>query len=156
MTPAIKLAEKHKISFKTHQYTHDPKAESYGEEAAEKLGLNPGQVFKTLVVTTEKNQLCVCIVPVIGMLNLKEVAKSLKCKKVTMADAQKVQNTTGYVLGGVSPLGQKKRLTTLIDATAEIQPTIFVSAGKRGLEIELSPTDLQKLTQAIFAQIGKS
>ncbi len=155
MTPAINLAKKKKISFEIHQYQHDPKAESYGEEAADKLGLDLTQVFKTLVVATEKNELCVCVVPVAGMLDLKAVAKALKAKKTTMADAKKVQSTTGYVLGGVSPLGQKKLLTTLIDATAEQQKTIYVSAGKRGLEIELSPQDLQDLTRAIFAQIGR-
>jgi Cys-tRNA(Pro)/Cys-tRNA(Cys) deacylase len=156
MTPAINLAKKKKIAFQIHQYDHDPKAESYGEEAAEKLGLDLTQVFKTLVVATEKNELCVCVVPVAGMLDLKAVAKALKAKKVAMADAKKVQSTTGYVLGGVSPLGQKKQLATLIDRSAENQQTIFVSAGKRGLEIELSPQDLQDLTRAAFAPIGKS
>lgn len=156
MTPAINLAKKKKINFATHHYDHDPKAASYGEEAAEKLGLELTRVFKTLVVATEKNELCVCVVPVAGMLDLKSVAKALKTKKVTMADAKKVESTTGYVLGGVSPLGQKKQLTTLIDTSAESQQTIFVSAGKRGLEIELSPQDLQMLTRANFAEIGKS
>ena len=155
MTPAINLAKKKKINFKTHQYTHDPKAESYGEEAAEKLGLSLKQVFKTLVISTEQNQLCVCVVPVQGMLDLKAAAKALHAKKTMMADAKKVQSTTGYVLGGVSPLGQKKQLPTLIDQSAEDQNTIFVSAGKRGLEIELSPQDLQSLTRAEFAPIGK-
>ncbi|MDV7340790.1 Cys-tRNA(Pro) deacylase [Terasakiella sp. A23] len=156
MTPAINLAKKKKITFHIHQYEHDPKAESYGEEAAEKLGLSLDQVFKTLVVATEKNDLCVCVVPVAGMLDLKQVAKALKVKKTGMADAKKVQSTTGYVLGGVSPLGQKKQLTTLIDTSAETQNTIFVSAGKRGLEIELSPTDLKDLTRGTFAPIGKA
>lgn len=156
MTPAIDLAKKKKIDFKIHAYEHDPKAESYGEEAAQKLGLSLVQVFKTLVVTTETNQLCVCVVPVSGMLDLKNVAKALKTKKTSMADAKKVENTTGYVLGGVSPLGQKKQLVTLIDQSAKDLETIFVSAGKRGLEIELSPLDLQSLTRATFAEIAKS
>ncbi len=155
MTPAIKLAKKKNISFKVHQYTHDPKAESYGEEAAEKLGLSLDQVFKTLVIATESSQLCVCVVPVAGMLDLKQAAKALGVKKTAMADARKVQSTTGYVLGGVSPLGQKKRLSTLIDQSALTYPTIFVSAGKRGLEIELSPQDLQNLTNAQFCAIAK-
>jgi len=155
MTPAINLAKKKKISFEIHQYEHDPKAASYGEEAAEKLGLSLDAVFKTLVVSTETNQLCVCVVPVVGMLDLKNVAKALKTKKVTMADAKKVENTTGYVLGGVSPLGQKKQLVTLIDQSAENLKTFFVSAGKRGLEIELSPHDLQNLTRGTFAAIAK-
>lgn len=156
MTPAINLAKKKNISFKTHQYEHDPKAASYGEEAAEKLGLSLEQVFKTLVVSTETNKLCVCVVPVAGMLDLKNVAKALKTKKIAMADAKKVENTTGYVLGGVSPLGQKKQLVTLIDQSAEKLKTIFVSAGKRGLEIELSPQDLQSLTRGKFAAIAKT
>lgn len=156
MTPAINLAKKKKINFEIHQYDHDPKAASYGEEAAEKLGIALTQVFKTLVVASEKNDLCVCIVPVSGSLDLKQVAKALGVKKTAMADAKKVQSTTGYVLGGVSPLGQKKQLPTLIDETAENQDTIFVSAGKRGLEIELSPQDLQTLTRAQFAPIAKS
>jgi len=155
MTPAIDLAKKQKISFYIHQYEHDPKAESYGTEAADKLGLDMAQVFKTLVVSTESGQLAVCLVPVSQMLDLKKVAKALKCKKTTMAEARKVQSTTGYVLGGVSPLGQKKVLPTLIDYSAEPQKTIFISAGKRGLEIELSPKDLQKLTRATFCAIAK-
>lgn len=155
MTPAINLAKKKKISFEIHQYVHDPKAASYGEEAADKLGLNMDQVFKTLVVSTETNTLCVCIVPVAGMLDLKNVAKALKAKKTSMADAKKVENSTGYVLGGVSPLGQKKQLATLIDQSAENFDTIFVSAGKRGLEIELSPKDLKELTRANYSAIAK-
>ncbi|WP_135081881.1 Cys-tRNA(Pro) deacylase [Terasakiella sp. SH-1] len=156
MTPAINLAKKKKIVFELHQYEHDPTANSYGEEAAEKLGLDVKQVFKTLVVATEQGQLCVCVVPVAGMLDLKQAAKALKAKKVTMADAKKVQSTTGYVLGGVSPLGQKKQLPTLIDDCVQKFDTIFVSAGKRGLEIELSPSDLAQLTRATFAPIAKT
>ncbi|NVK19227.1 MAG: Cys-tRNA(Pro) deacylase [Methylocystaceae bacterium] len=156
MTPAINLAKKKKIKFEIHQYDHDPKAASYGEEAAEKLGIALTKVFKTLVVASEKNDLCVCIVPVSGSLDLKQVAKALGVKKTAMADAKKVQSTTGYVLGGVSPLGQKKQLPTLIDETAENQSSIFVSAGKRGLEIELSPKDLQTLTRAQFVPIAKN
>lgn len=155
MTPAIKLAEKHKIRFNIHEYTHDQNATSYGEEAAEKLGLSLSQVFKTLVISTDKQDLCVCVVPVSAQLDLKKAALSLKVKKTNMADAKKVQSTTGYVLGGVSPLGQKKRLKTLIDQSAVDQETIFVSAGKRGLEIELTPQDLQKLTNGSFCEIAK-
>ncbi|SCA57005.1 conserved hypothetical protein [Candidatus Terasakiella magnetica] len=155
MTPAINLAKKKKIVFELHQYDHDSKADSYGEEAAEKLGLSLEQVFKTLVIATEKNELCVCVVPVAGMLDLKQAAKALKAKKATMAEAKKVQSTTGYVLGGVSPLGQKKQLRTLIDHSAKKFATMFVSAGKRGLEIELSPQDLSNLTRGSFAEIAK-
>ncbi|WP_419797804.1 MAG: Cys-tRNA(Pro) deacylase [Terasakiella sp.] len=156
MTPAIDLAKKKKITFQIHQYEHDPSAPSYGEEAAEKMNIAMNRVFKTLVIATDQNQLAVCIVPVNSMLDLKAAAKSLKAKKVMMADARKVQSTTGYVLGGVSPLGQKKSLPTLIDDSAQGQDTIFVSAGKRGLEIELSPIDLQSLTRAQFSTIAKT
>lgn len=156
MTPAINLAKKKKIAFKIHQYEHDPNALSYGEEAADKLGISSSQVFKTLVISTESGQLNVCVVPVVATLDMKKAAKALKAKKATMAEAGKVQASTGYVLGGVSPLGQKKRLPTLIDQSAQNYETVFVSAGKRGLEIELSPTDLQQLTNATFVEIAKN
>lgn len=156
MTPAINLAKKKKIEFNVHAYEHDPNAPSYGEEAAQKIGISPNRVFKTLVIATEQNHLAVCIVPVCTTLDLKLAAKTLQAKKAIMADARKVQSTTGYVLGGVSPLGQKKQLPTLIDDSAQSQETIFVSAGKRGLEIELNPIDLQGLTRAQFASIAKT
>jgi Cys-tRNA(Pro)/Cys-tRNA(Cys) deacylase len=153
MTPAIKQAEQKKIPFKIHQYHHDIKAKSFGAEAAEKLGVAPEQVFKTLVVSTENKKLAVAILPVNQQLNLKAMAKALKTKKVQMADTKKVESTTGYVLGGVSPLGQKKLLVTVIDNNSQAFETIFVSGGKRGLEIELSPTDLAKMTRGIFENI---
>jgi len=155
MTPAINLAKKKKIKFSIHQYEHDAKAASYGEEAAEKLNIPVDRVFKTLVIANERDELFVCIVPVAGTLDLKQAAKALSMKKVAMADAKKVQAVTGYVLGGVSPLGQKKQLPTLIDSSAQGLTSLYVSAGKRGLEIELSPQDLQQLTRAAFADIGR-
>lgn len=155
MTPAINLAKKKKITFEVHTYAHDPKAASYGEEAAEKLGLPLDRVFKTLVVANEVGQMFVCVLPVSSLLDLKSAAKALKVKKVSMADAKKVESSTGYVLGGVSPLGQKKQLVTLIDQTAQKYETIFVSAGRRGLEIELLPVDLNVLTRGSFAEIRK-
>ena len=113
MTPAIKQLKQQKISFKTHQYQHDANVQSFGIEAVEKLSLNTAQVFKTLVISTDTNQLAVAIVPVMFKLNLKAIAKTLKVKKVKMADANRVETSTGYVLGGVSPLGQKKSLKKL-------------------------------------------
>ena len=153
MTPAIIQLQKKKISFKTHQYQHDADAPSFGAEAVEKLSLNAAQVFKTLVICTDKQDLVVAIVPVLFKLNLKAIAKVLKVKKAKMADASRVETTTGYVLGGVSPLGQKKSLTTIIDKSAQGFNHIFVSGGKRGLEIELSPQDLAKMSRATFAEI---
>ena len=153
MTPAINLAKSLCLDYQVHEYSHDPSAESYGEEAADKLGVSPEQVFKTLVVIDEAAKLAVAIVPVCSKLNLKKVARALGCKKVQMADPKAVERSTGYVLGGVSPLGQKKRLPTVIDASAEQSATIYVSGGKRGLEIELPAAQLATTLQAKFADI---
>jgi len=152
MTPAINIAKKSKIAFTIHEYEHDTTAQSYGKEAAEKLGVEPKQVFKTLVVSDGKI-FGVGIIPVMQRLNLKQMAKAIGAKKVAMAEVRQVERMTGYVVGGVSPLGQKKRLTTIIDASANGMETIFVSAGRRGMDIELSPNDLAKLTNARFAPI---
>ena len=153
MTPGINIAKKAKISYKIHEYTHDPANESYGSEAAEKMGVPEDRVFKTLVVSLDDKDLAVGVVPVSSMLNMKLIAKAAGAKKASMAAAADVERTTGYVLGGVSPLGQKKRLKTIIDATAETFSTIYVSAGRRGLQIELSPTDLKNLTNGTFVAI---
>ena len=142
MTPAINYAKKHRIAFTIHKYKHDPAQESYGLEAAEKLGLNPDQVFKTLVTRLDTAELAVAILPVTRMLNLKSFARACGVKKAEMADKAVVEKITGYVLGGVSPLGQKKRLKTIVDRSAAGFTSIYVSAGRRGLEIELSPNDL--------------
>lgn len=130
MTPAIKLAEQQSISFTVHEYQHDANAQSYGLEAAQKLAVSVEQVFKTLVVKLDNNQLVVGIVPVNSQLNMKKIAKAAKAKKAVMAEPQLVQRSTGYVLGGVSPLGQKKRLTTVLDNSAQELELIYVSAGK--------------------------
>jgi Cys-tRNA(Pro)/Cys-tRNA(Cys) deacylase len=155
MTPAINLAKKAKVTFNVHEYAHDPANEAYGLEAAEKLGLPPTQVFKTLVVSLDGKELAVGILPVAAMLSMKHIAKAAHAKKAEMADKALVARTTGYVLGGVSPLGQKKLLKTFIDESAQIFPTIYVSAGRRGLEIELAPQDLQTLTRAIFTELAQ-
>lgn len=148
MTPAIQLAKSRRIPHRVHSYAHDPGCQAYGTEAVEKLGLSAAQVFKTLVVATEQGELAVAVVPVSSMLNLKQMARALGVKRVDMADKAAVTRSTGYVLGGVSPLGQKKRLRTVIDESAFAFAQIYVSAGRRGLEIELAPADLQALTQA--------
>lgn len=155
MTPAIKIATKAGIVFRIHDYEHDPNAESYGEEAAIKLGINPERVFKTLVTMSDSKQFFVALVPVNTSLNIKQLAKATSQKKITMASQQDAERITGYVVGGVSPLGQKKRLTTVIDSSALNYDTIYVSAGRRGLEIELAPDDLAGITQAQFHPVKK-
>ncbi|OPA93458.1 aminoacyl-tRNA deacylase [Pseudomonas fluorescens] len=156
MTPALDLLKKVRAEHRIHSYGHDPKAASYGLEAAEKLGLDPAQVFKTLLASSEKGELLVAVVPVVGSLDLKALAHAAGVKKVEMADPAAAQRSTGYLLGGISPLGQKKRLRTFIDVTAEPFATIFVSAGRRGLEVELSAQVLAEHTQAKFAEIGRA
>lgn len=154
MTPAIAQLKQQKIAYRLLSYEHQHSAESFGLEAAELLNLPPTQVFKTLVIQTPEKKLAVGIVPVSGSLNLKSMALALGVKKVAMADKAHVQNTTGYVLGGVSPLGQKKRLPTVIDESAFAYQEIYVSAGKRGLDLALSPNDLATLCSAKRANIG--
>lgn len=153
MTPAINLAKKARVAHKIHQYQHDSTTESYGSEAAEKLGVDEARVFKTLVVELDNGSLAVAVLPVCAMLSMKLMAAACKVKKASMAQQTAVQRSTGYVLGGVSPLGQKKRLKTIIDKSALALDTIYVSAGKRGLEIELSAHDLAKLVNANFSEI---
>jgi Cys-tRNA(Pro)/Cys-tRNA(Cys) deacylase len=148
-TPAIAAAERAGVSFRVHEYQHDPRAASYGEEAAEALGLNPERVFKTLVVDVD-GELTVALVQVTAQLDLRALGK-----RVAMADMKLAERTTGYVAGGISPLGQRKALPTVIDETAELWETIYVSAGRRGLEIELAPSDLAALTGARFAPIAR-
>jgi len=145
--------QKKKIEHTVHQYIHDPSSSSYGEEAAEKLGIEQSKVFKTLVVLLDEKELAVGIVPVSSKLSLKSIAKTLGVKKAVMADTKIVENTTGYIVGGVSPIGQKKRLRTVIDTSAKNYDTIFVSGGKRGLEVELSSDDLEMILNAKFANI---
>ncbi len=153
MTPAVNLAKKAGVSHTLHEYEHDPDSASYGTEAAEKLGVDPRRVFKTLVTRIDGQGLCVGLVPVNSKLSLKQMARAAGGKKAAMAEPEEVQRSTGYVLGGVSPLGQKKRLKTFIDRSAEAFDTIYVSAGRRGLEIELAPADLARLTGARFTEL---
>lgn len=154
MTPAIESAKKAQVAFTTHTYTHDDSAESYGLEAADKLGVDAGCIFKTLVVSLDGKHLAVGVVPVQCQLGLKQIARAAGAKKAAMAAPAEVERATGYVLGGVSPLGQKKHLPTFIDACAEALSEVYVSAGRRGLEIALAPSDLAALTQAEFAALA--
>jgi len=156
MTPALDLLKKVRATHRIHSYEHDPKAASYGLEAAEKLNLDPARVFKTLLAASEKGELLVAVVPVVGSLDLKGLAHAAGVKKVEMADPAAAQRATGYLLGGISPLGQKKRLRTFIDTSAQPFETIFVSAGRRGLEVELAAAVLAEHTQATFADIGRA
>ena len=155
MTPALDLLKKHRAEHRVHSYEHDPKSASYGLEAAEKLGLDPQQVFKTLLASSEKNELLVAVVPVVGTLDLKALAHAAGVKKCEMADPAAAQRATGYLVGGISPLGQKKRLRTFIDDSAQHFATIHVSAGRRGLEVELAAAVLAEHTQGKFAGIGR-
>ncbi len=157
MTPAINAAKKANVSFQTHEYAHDPAAPSYGLEAADALGQSPLRVFKTLLVAMngDGRRLAVAVVPVSGLLDLKAVATALGCKKVSMAEAVDAERSSGYVVGGISPLGQKKRLPTVLDNSALAFPSIYMSAGRRGLEIEMAATDLIALTGAVTAPIGR-
>ena len=141
-TPATRAAKAAGITYTLHEYDHDPRADSYAGEAAEALGLDPARVFKTLVVSVG-DDLAVAIVPAASQLDLKAVGK-----RAAMADTARAEKVTGYVAGGISPLGQRKRLPTFLDEGARAFPTIFVSAGRRGLEIELAPADLVALTGA--------
>ena len=152
-TPATKALERAKVAFTTHTYEHDPKHESYGLEAAERLNLDPETVFKTLVAEVD-GQLTVAIVPVEYQLDLKLLAKAAHGKRAQMADVKQAERTTGYVAGGISPLGQKKQLATVIDESALGHAQIHVSGGRRGLELELDPNDLKTPTRATTAAIS--
>jgi Cys-tRNA(Pro)/Cys-tRNA(Cys) deacylase len=153
MTPAIDKAKQLNLAFSIHQYTHNNTASAYGQEAADKLGIEYDRVFKTLVVSSSNGEMAVAVIPVSRVLNMKLVAKAIGWKKVAMADKLAVTRSTGYVLGGVSPLGQKKTLKTLIDKSSLQFSTIFVSAGKRGLEIEIAAEELATASNGIFDDI---
>jgi len=141
-TPAIRALRSAGVAFSVHEYAHDPRAESYALEAAAALALDPAVVFKTLVVDLD-GRLAVCLIPSRDQLDTRALGK-----RAALADAQRAERVTGYVTGGISPVGQRRRLPTLIDASALAHPEIYVSAGRRGLEIALAPADLIALTGA--------
>lgn len=153
-TPATVALTRAGVPFTAHAYEHDPAAGSYGQEAADALGLDPARVFKTLMVAVD-GRLVVGIVPVSGQLDLKAVAAAVGGKKAAMADPAAAERATGYVVGGISPLGQKRTHPTVLDSSAPEHSTIFVSGGRRGLDLEVSPADLVRLTGALVAPIGR-
>ena len=156
-TPATEALARWGVAFVLHPYDHDPDSTAYGDEAAGALGVDPGRIFKTLVIDlgATRPELAVAVVPVATQLDLKRFAAELGAKKATMADRALVVRSTGYILGGVSPVAQKVPLPTLIDESAQFWETIFVSAGKRGLQVELSSTDLAEVVSAGFADIAR-
>ncbi|QTF93245.1 Cys-tRNA(Pro) deacylase [Halomonas sp. BM-2019] len=156
MTPAIKQLESAGVDFTVAEYAHDPRTPAYGEEAARALGLSPDEVFKTLLAKLDDGRLAVAIVPVSHWLDLKALARAAGARKAVMAEAEEAQRATGYVVGGISPLGQKRRLPTFLDASAEALPALHVSGGRRGLEIRLAPADLVRLTGARLAPLARS
>lgn len=154
-TPATLAAAQAGVEFTTHAYPHDPAVSSYGQEAARAMGVPPEQIFKTLIAEVD-GQLTVAVVPVSAALDLKALAAAVGGKRAAMADPALAERSTGYVRGGISPLGQRKALPTVLDETASGRATVCVSAGRRGLEIELSPDDLAALTGATTAPIARA
>lgn len=153
-TPATVALTKAGATFTLHPYEHDPRAQSYGLEAAAALGVEPSRVFKTLVAVLD-GRLVVGVVPVSGHLDLKSLARALGGSKATMAPVPDAERATGYVTGGISPLGQRRRLATAVDESALDFETVFVSGGRRGLDVELTPSDLIDLTGAVVAPVGR-
>ncbi|WP_404348172.1 Cys-tRNA(Pro) deacylase [Phycicoccus jejuensis] len=153
-TPATVALTAAGVAFTQHAYAHDPAAPSYGLEAAHVLGLPAEQVFKTLLVDTGAG-LAVGVVPVAGQLDLKAMASALGVKRVTMADPAAAERSTGYVVGGISPVGQKRALPTVVDESAELFDVVYVSGGRRGLDLGLAPADLVRVTGATLADIGR-
>jgi Cys-tRNA(Pro)/Cys-tRNA(Cys) deacylase len=153
-TPATTALAAAGVAFTVHDYAHDPRTESYGDEAATALGIPAARVFKTLLADVDGEH-AVAVVPVSGQLDLKALARAVGGRKAAMADPKAAERATGYVVGGISPLGQKRPHPTVVDLTALDHPTVFVSAGRRGLEVELAPAELVRLTAATTAPVGR-
>lgn len=157
-TPALAALARARVSHTVHPYHHDPGATAFGDEAVAALGLDPARVFKTLIAAVDgpdgRPALVVGVVPVAGHLDLKALASAVGGKKAAMAQVADAERSSGYVVGGISPLGQRKALRTVVDVTAQRFATIYVSAGRRGLQVELAPADLTRLTHATFAPIA--
>ena len=153
-TPATVALTRAGIDFTLHAYDHDPRADSYGLEAAEALGLDPARVFKTLMAEVD-GRLAVAVVPVSGQLDLKALARALGGSRAAMAELGAAERVTGFVAGGISPVGQKRRSRTVVDESALTHPTIYVSAGRRGLDLEIAPADLVRITEAVTAPVGR-
>lgn len=154
-TPATAVLDVAGVAYSLHPYDHDPGNVHFGDEAARALGVDPLRIFKTLVVDAGDRQLAVAVVPVAAQLDLKAMAATLGAKKVDLAAPALAARSSGYIVGGISPIGQKNPLPTVIDETAELFDTVFVSAGRRGLQVSLSPGDLAAVTQARFADIAR-
>lgn len=153
-TPAVTLAARAGVGFEVHRYDHDPDAPSYGEEAADALGVDPDRVFKTLVASVD-DRVVIAVVAVSAELDLKALARAVGGHRAVMAHPAEAERLTGYVLGGISPLGQKRRRATVVDDAARRWATVYVSGGRRGLELELAPDDLVRLTHAQVAAIAR-
>lgn len=153
-TPATVALERAGVPFTSHPYEHDPAAASYGLEAAEQLGLDPDAVLKTLLAEVD-GRLVVAVVPVSAKLDLKALAAAVGGKRATMADPAAAERSTGYVVGGISPLGQRTRLPTVVDDSAVERETVWVSGGKRGLDLGIAPQDLVVLTAAVVAAVAR-
>jgi Cys-tRNA(Pro)/Cys-tRNA(Cys) deacylase len=152
-TPATTALARANVAYTLHPYDHDPRTEAFGDEAASALGIDPARLFKTLIADVDGRLAC-AVVPVAGSLDLKAFARAIGGKRATMAEPAAAMRATGYVLGGISPLGQRTRLPVVINDTAPTFPTIFVSAGRRGLQVELPARDLASVCAAQFARIA--
>ena len=154
-TPATVALERAGVAFTVHAYDHDPRSASYGLEAADALGLDPDAVFKTLLAEVD-GELVVAVVPVSGQLDLKALASAVGGKRAAMADPAVAERTTGYVVGGISPIGQRRRLRTVVDESASARPAVYVSGGRRGVDLGLDPADLVRVLNAQVARIGRT